>query len=85
MTGVEIVAGEGESESKDFIDPPWRIYAEYPRWVPLLKAEVRRMLDPRKHPFWEFSERILILARRGSKRSYRSSRLPFVPRNRGDL
>ncbi len=67
MTGVEIVAGEGESESKDF------------------KAEVRRMLDPRKHPFWEFSERILILARRGSKRSYRSSRLPFVPRNRGDL
>ena len=25
------------------------------------------MLDPRKHPFWEFSERILFLARRGSE------------------
>jgi hypothetical protein len=25
------------------------------------------MLDPRKHPFWEFSERILLLARRGSE------------------
>jgi hypothetical protein len=67
MTGVEIVAVEGESEFKDFIDLPWKIYAEYPRWVPPLKAEVRRMLDPRKHPFWEFSERILFLARRGSE------------------
>jgi hypothetical protein len=25
------------------------------------------MLDPRRHPFWEFSERILFLARRGSE------------------
>ena len=25
------------------------------------------MLDPHKHPFWEFSERILFLARRGSQ------------------
>jgi hypothetical protein len=25
------------------------------------------MLDPRKHPFWEFSERVLFLARRGSE------------------
>jgi len=24
------------------------------------------MTGPRKHPFWEFSERILFLARRGS-------------------
>ena len=25
------------------------------------------MLDSRRHPFWEFSERILFLARRGSE------------------
>jgi hypothetical protein len=67
MAGVEIITVEGGSELKDFIDLPWRIYAEYPNWVPPLKNEVRRMLDPRKHPFWEFSERILFLARRGSE------------------
>jgi hypothetical protein len=67
MAGMEIITVEGGSELKDFIDLPWKIYAEYPRWVPPLKAEVRRMLDPRKHPFWEFSERILFLARRGSE------------------
>jgi hypothetical protein len=67
MAGIEIIAAEGGSELKDFIDLPWRIYAGYPRWVPPLKKEVRRMLDPRKHPFWEFSERVLFLARRGSE------------------
>jgi len=67
MAGIEIVAVEGGSELKDFIDLPWRIYADYPNWVPPLKKEVRRMLDPRRHPFWEFSERVLFLARRGSE------------------
>src|ERR1017187_1251576 len=65
MTGVEIVAIEGNTGLRDFINLPWKIYEEYPSWVPPLKAEVRRMLDVRKHPFWEFSERILFLARRG--------------------
>jgi hypothetical protein len=67
MVDTEIVTVEGGSELKEFIELPWKIYAEYPNWVPPLKKEVRRMLDPRKHPFWEFSERILFLARRGSK------------------
>lgn len=67
MASIEIIAVEGGPELKDFIDLPWRIYAGYPKWVPPLKKEVRRMLDPRKHPFWEFSERILFLARRGSE------------------
>lgn len=67
MAGIEIIAVEGGSGLKDFIDLPWKIYSEYPNWVPPLKKEVRRMLDPRRHPFWEFSERILFLARRGSE------------------
>ena len=67
MAGMEITTVEGGSELKDFIDLPWRIYADYPNWVPPLKKEVRRMLDPRRHPFGEFSERILFLARRGTE------------------
>jgi len=67
MAGIEIITVEGGSELKAFIDLPWRIYAQYPNWVPPLKKEVRRILDPRGHPFWEFSERILFLARRGSE------------------
>jgi hypothetical protein len=67
MAGVEIVVVEGGSERKDFIDLPWILYAGYPRWVPPLKKEVRRLLDPSRHPFWLSAERRLFLARRGSQ------------------
>lgn len=66
MAGIEIVTVEGGAELKEFISLPFRLYAGYPNWVPPLKKEVARMLDPGKHPFWEFAERILFLARRGS-------------------
>jgi hypothetical protein len=67
MAGVEIIPVEGGSELGGFIDLPWRVYGSYPNWVPPLKKEVRRLLDPGRHPFWEFSERILFQARRGSE------------------
>jgi hypothetical protein len=67
MAGIDIVAVAGRSELDDFIDLPWRLYAEYPKWVPPLKREVRRLLDPRRHPFWASAERSLFLARRGSQ------------------
>ena len=67
MAGIEIITVASRSELKDFIDLPWKIYTEYPLWVPPLKKDVGRILDPGRHPFWEFSERILFLARRGSK------------------
>jgi hypothetical protein len=67
MTGIEIITVEKRSELNDFIELPWKIYMAYPKWVPPLKKEVRRMLDPLKHPFWEFSQRILFLARRGKE------------------
>ena len=67
MAGIEIITAERRSELKDFIDLPWKIYAGDPKWVPPLKKEVRHLLDPGRHPFWEFSERILFLARRGSE------------------
>lgn len=67
LAGLEIVTVGGGSGFKDFIDLPWRLYAGYPNWVPPLKKEVSRMLAPGRHPFWEFSERTLLLARRGSQ------------------
>jgi hypothetical protein len=65
MAEIEIITVESGSELSDFIGLPWKIYGDYPYWVPPLKKEVRRMLDPLRHPFWESSERVLFLARRG--------------------
>jgi GNAT superfamily N-acetyltransferase len=47
---------------KAFIDLPWQIYANNPNWVPPLKAEVKKLLDRRHHPFWEHARARLFLA-----------------------
>jgi hypothetical protein len=67
MSQVEILSVTKESEIADFINLPWKIYADKPNWVPPLKKAVRRLLDPNRHPFWKFSERVLFLAKRGSR------------------
>ncbi len=67
MPGVEVVPVKRKSEMKAFIDLPWRIYSEDPNWIPPLKSEQAKLLNPKKHPFWYFSQRELFLARRGEE------------------
>jgi hypothetical protein len=67
MASVEVVPVRRRAEMKAFIDLPWTIYQGDPNWVPPIKSDLSRLLDPRKHPFWKFSERELFLARRGSE------------------
>jgi hypothetical protein len=65
MESVDVTPVRRRAEMKAFIDLPWRVYHGNPNWVPPLKSRVARLLDPRRHPFWKFSERELFLARRG--------------------
>jgi len=65
MARLEITAVERSSDLDAFIELPWKIYEGDPNWAPPLKRFVRRVLDPRQHPFWKFAERVLFLARRG--------------------
>jgi hypothetical protein len=67
VASVEIITVERPRQMRAFIDLPWKIYAGYANWVPPMKSEVRRLLDPKRHPFWRFSQRVLFLARRGSE------------------
>jgi GNAT superfamily N-acetyltransferase len=46
---------------------PWRVYAEYPAWVPPLLLERRQVLSPRHNPFLQRIEAQLFLARRGDE------------------
>jgi GNAT superfamily N-acetyltransferase len=67
MVPIEIITAKTPAEIRQFIELPWKIYEGYENWVPPLKSEVRRLLDVRRHPYWEFAERTLFLARRGSR------------------
>lgn len=54
----------GRSDMKKFIDLPWSIYKNDPLWIPPVKSSVAKLLDRRKHPFWQFSEGEYFLAER---------------------
>jgi hypothetical protein len=67
MGPVEICSVETDATLQEFVDFPWSVYKDCKNWVPPLKAHVRRLLDPARHPFWKFSERILFMAKQGSQ------------------
>lgn len=67
MSHVEITPVSTGSDLDEFINLPWKIYPRESNWVPPLKKDFRRLLDVKKHPFWEFAEQVLFLARRGSE------------------
>ncbi|MFZ1366657.1 N-acetyltransferase [Sphingorhabdus sp.] len=51
----------------DFIDLPYRLYADDPNWVPPLRADVAELLNPEKNPFYGHAEGQLFLARRAGR------------------
>jgi len=65
MPDIDIVQVKTPSELTEFINLPWKLYRNHPNWVPPLKKYVRKLLDTKTHPFWQFSDQLLLLARRG--------------------
>jgi hypothetical protein len=45
-----------------FLELPFRLYQEFPQWVPPLRFESQRMLDPHRNPFFQHSEAVFFLA-----------------------
>jgi len=44
---------------------PYRLYADDPHWVAPLNLDVRKLMNPRRHPFYENGDIDFFLARRG--------------------
>lgn len=65
MVSVEPVGRR--SQLRAFVDLPWHLYRGNELWVPPLKRDFRRLLDPGRHPFWQTARRELFLARRGPR------------------
>jgi GNAT superfamily N-acetyltransferase len=67
MGEVRVVPVGGKAALTDFIDLPYRLYADNPNWIPPLKDEVRGLLTPGKNPWFEHAEAQLFVARRAGK------------------
>ncbi len=67
MAPVTLIPVTRPSDMKAFLELPWKIYAQDPNWIPPLKKEVAKLLDSKAHPFWQFAEQKLFLAKRGDE------------------
>ncbi len=62
MLKIEHIDITKRSEVRRFIDIPYRLYADYPNWVPPLRLDIATMLNPDKHPYYEHSEADFFIA-----------------------
>lgn len=58
---IKIVPVTTKAQQKLFIHLPWKIYKNYPHWVPPLLDDMRKMLKP-DFPFYEYGTLQLFLA-----------------------
>lgn len=64
---IVILPVNGGSAMESFLRLPWRIQGRDPLWVPPILAEQRRILDPRRGPFFEYGAAQYFLALRGGQ------------------
>jgi GNAT superfamily N-acetyltransferase len=60
---VTLVPVRDRATRSRFIDLPWALYADDPAWVPPLRSDVRKLMDP-GHPFHQHAETEYFLALR---------------------
>ncbi len=64
---AHIVPVTTDAQRREFARFPWRLYRDDPYWVPPLFGDRLKLLDPKRHPFWEHAENQLFLAKRGDE------------------
>jgi GNAT superfamily N-acetyltransferase len=64
MLEVKQLDTSNKAQVNEFLDLPFRLYADCPQWVPPILVDVKAMLNPKKHPFYEHSEVAFFYAQR---------------------
>lgn len=53
---------QNRDQVRKFLDLPARIYRDIPQWVPPLRPDARKRLNPERNPFFEHSGAVFLLA-----------------------
>lgn len=61
-SSVSVRPATSRTDRKRFIDFPYTFYQDYPHWVPPLRQDVKKTLDPRKNAFFEHGSMQLFVA-----------------------
>lgn len=65
MVNIEKVDLSSQRSVNQFVDFPYRMYKGHPQWVPPFRMDIRDMLNPKKHPYYEHSDAEFFVARQG--------------------
>lgn len=64
MIQIEQLDLSNTAKVNEFISLPFRLFKDCKQWVPPFIGDVKAMLNPNKHPFYEHSEADFFVARR---------------------
>jgi len=63
MISIESVDIKSRKQINDYVNFPFMLYGEVKEWVPPFISDVKLMLNPNKHPFYEHSDAEFFVAR----------------------
>lgn len=66
MSSISVRAVASKADQKQFLNLPWRLYANDPNWTPPLLQNLKELVGFAKHPFYERNEIQTFLAFRGN-------------------
>jgi len=67
MSEVEVRPAASKQDLRKFVKFPWKIYTDYPQWVPPLLMDRMKLIDKKKNPFYKHAEMELFLAYRNGE------------------
>jgi hypothetical protein len=81
MITIEKVDLQNKSQVDRFVRLHYRLYEGHPQWVPPFISDIKTMMDPKKHPFYEHSDAEFFIAVRDGKDAGRIAALENRPFN----
>jgi GNAT superfamily N-acetyltransferase len=64
---IDVSAVSGKADLKAFINVPFELYKDEPRWIPPLIMDLKDQLNPKKNPWFNHAEAEFFLARRNGR------------------
>jgi hypothetical protein len=81
MISIHKIDLKSKSEIDRFVQFPFDLYAGHPQWVPPFIVDIKTMLNPAKHPFYEHSDAEFFIAEREGRVVGRIAALENKPFN----
>ena len=72
---------KSKEEVNQFVQIPFDLYAGHPQWVPPFISDIKTMLNPEKHPYYDHSEADFFMAEKGGELVGRIAALENKPFN----